>query len=55
MQLLEHYTLNRLLYVSAAIGHHRADFTTCMEKNTEVVASYAQIKKWKKLQKPASY
>ena len=32
MQLLEHYTLNRLLYVSAVIGHHRADFTTCVKE-----------------------
>ena len=37
IQLLEHYIFKcHLLHVLAIFGHRQVDFTTYMEKNTEV-------------------
>jgi hypothetical protein len=35
-----------LLHVSADVGHHQVDFTTCKEKNSEVEASPTQLIHW---------
>jgi len=41
---LEHYTFNcHLLHVSAFFCHRQVEFTTYMEKNTELVAFPSQL------------
>jgi len=43
-QLSEHFTFScHLIHVSPTFGHHQVDFTTYMEKNTEVEALSPQL------------
>jgi hypothetical protein len=43
-QISEHYTFNcHLLHVSAVFGYHQVDYTTYMEKNTDVAALFVKI------------